>query len=117
MLWRDMRTDTTSTKGASMDCWQNEIRRASTETEVVRMAADYLTLWAEAELEPLTQGWRDFTIESAEDVERMKRWLVESVNTTQSLAPNATELRELASYFWHAAVRIGEIRDSQRVLH
>jgi len=100
-----------------MDCWQDEIRRASTETEVVRLAADYLTLWAEVELKPLTLGWRDFTIESAADVERVKRWLVESVNSSQSLAPNAAELRELASYFWHAAARIGEIRDSERVLH
>jgi len=100
-----------------MDCWQNEIRRASTEAEVVRLAADYLTLWADAELEPLTQGWRHFTIENAADVERVKRWLVESVNTTQSLAPNATDLRSLATYFWHAAARIGEIRDAGRVLH
>ena len=100
-----------------MDCWQNEIRRAASEAEVVRMAADYLTLWAEIELEPLTQGWRDFTIENAADVERVKRWLVESVNSSQSLAPNAAELRELASYFWHAAARIGELRSAGRVLH
>lgn len=100
-----------------MDCWQNEIRRAKSEAEVVRMTADYLTLWAEVELAPLTQGWRDFTIECAADVERVKRWLVESVNSSQSLAPNAAELRELASYFWHAAARIGELRNAQRVLH
>ena len=100
-----------------MDCWQDEIRRATTEAEVVNKAADYLTLWAEVELEPLTQGWRDFTIENAADVERVKRWLVESVNASQSLAPNASELRELASYFWHAAARIGELRDAERVLH
>jgi len=100
-----------------MDCWQNEIRRANSEAEVVRMAADYLTLWAEVELQPLTQGWRDFTIENAADVERVKRWLVESVNSSQSLAPNAAELRELASYFWHAAARIGELRHAERVLH
>ena len=100
-----------------MDCWQDELKRATTETEVVSKAADYLTLWAEAELEPLRQGWRDFTVENAADVERVKRWLVESVNTTQSLLPNAAELRELASYFWHAAARIGELRDARRVLH
>jgi hypothetical protein len=100
-----------------MDCWQDEIRRATTEAEVVNKAADYLTLWAEVELEPLRLGWRDFTIESAADVERVKRWLVESVNATQVLLPNASELRELASYFWHAAARIGELRDAQRVLH
>lgn len=100
-----------------MDCWQNEIRRATTEAEVVRMAADYLTLWAQVELQPLSLGWRDFTIENADDVERVKRWLVESVNTSQSLARNAGELRELASYFWHAAARIGEIRHAERVLH
>ena len=100
-----------------MDCWQNEIRRAKSEAEVVSMAADYLTLWAEVELQPLSQGWRDFTIENAADVERVKRWLVESVNSSQSLAPNAAELRELASYFWHAAARIGELRNAGRVLH
>jgi hypothetical protein len=99
-----------------MDCWQQQIRGANTEADVVRMAADYLTLWAPRELAPIHLGWRDFTIASAADVERVKRWLIESVNSAQ-VAPNASELRELASYFWHAAVRIGEIRGAQRVLH
>jgi hypothetical protein len=100
-----------------MDCWQQQIRGASSEADVVRLAADYLALWAPGELAPIQQGWRDFTISSAADVERVKRWLVESVNSAQALAPNAGELRELASYFWHAAVRIGELRSAQRVLH
>ena len=39
------------------------------------------------------------------------------LEVVQALLPNAGELRELASYFWHAAARIGELRDARRVLH
>jgi hypothetical protein len=93
-----------------MDCWHQEIDRATTENEVVRNAADYLYLWAPQELAPLTQGWRELRIESAADVERMKRWLLEGLAGRHSISPHASQLRVLANYFWHAAARIGEIR-------
>ena len=95
-----------------MDCWHHEIDRAATEAEVVRSASDYLFLWAPQELAPLTQGWRNLRIETAADVERLKCWLIEGLAGAHSIAPHAAALRELASYFWHAAVRINEIRRS-----
>lgn len=93
-----------------MDCWHHEIEQATTESEVVRKASDYLYLWAPQELAPLTQGWRELRIESVTDIERMKRWLVEGLAGRHSISPHATQLRVLANYFWHAAARIGEIR-------
>jgi hypothetical protein len=93
-----------------MDCWHHEIDRARTEDEVVRKASDYLFLWAPQELAPLTQGWREIRVETAADIERVKRWLTESLAGAQSMAPYAAQLRELANYFWHAAARIAEIR-------
>lgn len=95
-----------------MDCWHHEIDRAATEAEVVRSASDYLFLWAPQELAPLTQGWRDLRIETTADVERLKTWLIEGVASAHSIAPQAAALRELASYFWHAAARINELRRS-----
>ena len=96
-----------------MDCWHHEIDRARTEAEVVQGAADYLFLWAPQELAPLSLGWRDLRIENARDVERMKEWLVEGVASTHCASPHAAALRELASYFWHAAFRIRELHGSQ----
>ena len=96
-----------------MDCWHQEIDRAKTEAEVVRNAADYLFLWAPQELAPLSLGWRDMRVENADDVERMKEWLVEGVAGTHCASPHANALRELASYFWHAAFRIRELRRSR----
>jgi hypothetical protein len=99
-----------------MDCWHHEIDKATTEDEVVKSAADFLALWAPQELAPLTLGWRDLRIEDASDVERMKQWLVESVSSAHSISPHAAALRELASYFWHAAFRIHELRRSRLLL-
>ena len=93
-----------------MDCWHHEIDRAATEAEVVKSASDYLFLWAPQELAPLTQGWRNLRIETAADIERLKSCLIEGVASAHSIAPQAAALRELASYFWHAAGRINEIR-------
>ena len=96
-----------------MDCWHHEIERAPTEADVVKSANDYLFLWAPHELAPLTQGWRDMRIDTAADIERLKSWLIEGLASAHSIAPQAAALRELASYFWHAAARINEIRGSR----
>ena len=96
-----------------MDCWHHEIDRAATEAEVVKGASDYLFLWAPQELAPVRQGWRDLRIECAADIERMKCWLIEGLASAHSIAPQAAALRELASYFWHAAARIDELRRAQ----
>ena len=97
-----------------MDCWHRRLDCAGTEAEVVRSAADYLALWSPRELEPLTLGWRELRVESAEDVERMKRWAVDEIAGELSLTPGAEELRELGDYFWRAATRIEEIRRLHR---
>jgi hypothetical protein len=86
-----------------MNCWHDEIDRSITEADVVRSAREYLALWAPSELTPLTLGWRELKIEGPADIARMKRWLTET-----------PQLRELASYFWHAAARIEEIRRLNR---
>ena len=95
-----------------MDCWHHEIDRASTEADVVKNASDYLFLWAPQELAPVTQGWRELRIETAADIERLKSWLIEGLASAHSIAPQAAALRELASYFWHAASRINDLRRS-----
>ena len=95
-----------------MDCWHHEIERAATEAEVVKSASDYLFLWAPQELAPVTRGCRDLRIETAADIERLKSGLLEGLASSHSISPHAAALRELASYFWHAAARINDIRRS-----
>jgi hypothetical protein len=93
-----------------MNCWQHEIRKARTESEVVRTASDYLTLWAPQELAPLTLGWREVRIENRADIERLKGWLTEGLAGDLSIDPHAAKLHELTDYLWHAVARIEEIR-------
>jgi len=93
-----------------MDCWHRRLDRAGTEAEVVRSAADYLALWSPRELAPLTLGWRELSIRSASDVERMKRWLIDDLEVDVSAEPDTARLRDLGDYFWHAASRVGQIR-------
>lgn len=87
-----------------MDCWHREIERSKTEADVVKCAADFMVLWSADELGPVTRGWRDTHIETADDLERMKKWLLEDSLT------GTPPLRELGDYFWHASARIREIR-------
>ena len=89
-----------------MDCWQREIARSRTEAEVVRNAVDFMALWSPGELAPVTRGWRPVRIENAEDLERVKKWVVEDVAAAGDSAP----LRELGDYLWYASARIRQIR-------
>ena len=86
-----------------MDCWHREIEKSGTEAEVVANARDFLALWSPRELAPLTLGWRDIAIENADDVDRVKRWIVEDFSPAH--------LSDLGEYLWHADRRIRELRD------
>lgn len=93
-----------------MDCWHREIERSRTEADVVRSAGDFLALWSPSELTPITYGWREVSIESAEDLERLKKWLLEDLGVGVFTAQQSQPLRELGEYLWHASARIREIR-------
>ena len=95
-----------------MNCWHQELEQAHTEDDVARSARDYLTLWSARELEPVSLGWREMRIDSADDVRLMRTWLVASPEAGDP----ATELHELAGYFWHAAERIESLRSSPRAM-
>ena len=93
-----------------MDCWHREIERSQTEEEVVRGAGEFLSLWSPRELAPVTLGWRPARIASAEDLERLKKWVVEDLGIGAFTRPGAAALRELGDYLWHASARIRAIR-------
>ena len=96
-----------------MDCWHHEIDKATTEDDVVRSASDYLQLWAPRELDPMQLGLIDMSIESPADIERVKRWLSDPSPMAVNPSHDA-HLKELTGYFWHAASRLGELRQSAR---
>ena len=93
-----------------MDCWQREIARSRTEAEVVRSAVDFMALWSPRELAPVTRGWRPVTIENADDLERVKKWVVEDLGGGKPVTREVEPLRELGEYLWYASARIREIR-------
>jgi hypothetical protein len=92
-----------------MDCWHDEIERARTEADVIRLAQDYLFLWSPQELAPLTMGWRQIRVDTAADVERIRQWLAEGLAGSLSASRDAAQLRVLRDYFWHAAMRLREL--------
>jgi hypothetical protein len=95
-----------------MDCWHHEIDKARTEDEVVRSAPDYLMLWAPRELDPVRPGAVDMSIESPDDIERVKCWISDHESTAVSPIYTA-HMKELSGYFRHASSRLGEIRQSR----
>jgi hypothetical protein len=96
-----------------MDCWHHEIDKAKTVDDVVRSASDYLQLWAPRELDPMQIGLVDMSIDSAEDIERVRKWLAD--HQAAAVSPTYTaHMKELTGYFWRAASKVGEIRQSAR---
>ena len=94
-----------------MDCWHHEIDKANTVDEVVRSASDYLQLWAPREIDPMQLGLVDMHIDSPDDIERVKRWLADNEPKAVNPTHNA-HLKELTGYFWHAASRVGQLRQA-----
>ena len=94
-----------------MDCWHRRIEGSRTEAEVVGSAADFMALWSPSELAPVSQGWREVRIDNADDLERVKRWVVEDLGGGV-VSTQAQPLRELGDYLWHASERIREIRSN-----
>jgi hypothetical protein len=95
-----------------MDCWHHEIDKAKTVDEVVASASDYLQLWVPRELDPMQRGLVDMHIGSSDDIERVKRWFAD--HEAEAVSPtHSSHMKELAGYFWHAAARVGEIRQSR----
>ena len=93
-----------------MDCWYEELDKASNEDEVLRSATDYLQLWAPRQLDPMNLGLIELRIESGDDIERVRRSLKGSASLAAPSTPQAAHLRELATYFGHAATRMRELR-------
>jgi hypothetical protein len=58
----------------------------------------------------VTLGWREVNIETIDDLERLKKWVVDDLGSGISALPEAEPLRELGDYLWHATARIREIR-------
>ena len=93
-----------------MDCWHREIERSQTEDEVVRSTADFLALWSPRELSPVSLGWRPLSMRNADDLERLKKWVIEDLGAGIFTRAGAQPLRELGDYLWHASARIRQIR-------
>jgi hypothetical protein len=94
-----------------MDCWTHELEKASTPEEVLHSANDYLCLWAPRELDSVQLGLAEMQIESVDDIDRVKRSLM-SPRASMLGARQDAHLRELATYFWRASVRLKELRAS-----
>jgi hypothetical protein len=93
-----------------MDCWHHEIDTATTEAEVVRNAGEYLLLWAPRHLSAESLGLPKMRIESGEDIERVNERLAQTGMRGDRSSAARAHLRELAQYFRHAAMRLGELR-------
>lgn len=93
-----------------MDCWHDEIDKATSETQIVQAAGEYLLLWAPRELPPETLGLERMRIESREDIYRVSERFALAPVKVDRASPGSAHLRELAQYFRHAARRLRELR-------
>src|SRR5262245_24879768 len=97
-----------------MDCWHHELEKATTEREILQGATDYLQLWAPRGLDSATLGLAELRIDSGEDIERARRALGNGTTPQPASPAHAAHLRELASYFRHAAKKWCQVRVSAR---
>lgn len=93
-----------------MDCWHHEIDKSTTEAEIVQNAGEYLLLWAPRDLPAEALGLAQMRIETRDDIERVNQRLAQAPAPVDRASPRSAHLRELAQYFRHAAMRLGELQ-------
>jgi hypothetical protein len=93
-----------------MNAWFKDIDRATTEAEILANARDFCSLVHPRDLEPLPENCRSITIESDEDISRMREVLAQGYAGIRSHASEVEKLRDLLSYLSRASERLNEIR-------
>ena len=96
-----------------MDCWHHDIEKATSEAEIVKSAGEYLEIWAPRDIPPILLGLSKLSIETSDDIFRVKDNLADSPAKSKALPPEQSHLREIADYFGHAATRVAELRRRQ----
>ena len=89
-----------------MKTWLRDIERASTPTDVVANARDYLALWSPREL---PEECREIQIQDEADIPRVRERLA-SGSSTMAGRQGAERFRDLVAYLSRASERLGELK-------
>ena len=93
-----------------MDWWRDELEKATSQDEILRGATDFLQCWAPRELDPMNLGLIEMRIDSAEDIDRVRRSLEKRHTLPETTSTQEAHLKELASYLGDAACKVEELR-------
>ena len=93
-----------------MDWWRDELEKATSQDQILQGATDFLQCWAPRELDPMNLGLIEMRIETAEDIDRVRRSLEKRHTLPQTTVTQEAHLQELASYLGHAASKVEELR-------
>jgi hypothetical protein len=100
-----------------MQSMYEELSRAASVDDVVRVTSDYLAGWSRHELERLPDTCRPAWVRSAHDIEHWADRLAAESQQAMLVLEDERRLDRLTSHFLIASVRIRQLAGAQVPLH
>lgn len=92
-----------------MDCKYQELSKATTVAEIVKVTCDYLSSWSRDELERLPDSCRPGRVKSPHDIEAWADTLVSESGKAVLFLDDERKLDRLTSHFLIASVRMRQL--------
>jgi hypothetical protein len=92
-----------------MDSKYQELSKATSIEEVVRLTRDFLRSWSHQDLDRLPDGYRSLVVKGPEDIELWADRLAGAAGKAALFLDDERKLDRLTSHFLIASVRIRQI--------
>ena len=93
--------------------WSRQIDAATSATEVVAVARDYLATWTPKDLAKLPRECRPGRVKSPGDIEQLHASLVEEYRQNRLTGDELSALQRLTSFIVRASVRLAQFGDGR----
>jgi hypothetical protein len=94
--------------------WSRQIDAATSASEVVAIARDYLATWTPKELAKLPRECRPGRVKSPGDLEQLHASLVEEYRQSRLAGDELSALQRLTSFVVRASVRLAQFDDGKQ---
>lgn len=94
--------------------WSRQIDAATSATEVVAVARDYLATWTPKDLAKLPLECRPGRVKSRGDIEQLHAGLVEEYHRNRLTGEELSALQRLTSFIVRASVRLAQFDDGRQ---
>lgn len=94
--------------------WSRQIDAATSASEVIAIARDYLATWTPKELAKLPRECRPGRVKSPGDLEQLHASLVEEYRQSRLAGDELSALQRLTSFVVRASVRLAQFDDGKQ---